>query len=561
MIRKIHLDFHTHPDVQQIGAGFDPERFARTLAEAQVNYLATPGKCDFGNSYFAASVGHPHPHLAMPDLFPATVKACVARGIRVQAYYCLGMDEYVTGIHPDWSQRNKDGTCPSWGMPLVCFASPYIDEVAIPGVIEMIDCCPGIAGFWFDICLYVNGAFYSSWFEQAARARLGADAQEEMARWQFARKLIRERCLRVDAVVQQHLPGAENYFNTLVIPGEPENIPLQPYQEVENPILFGGPEVMTAGIRWLRAHSAQTIGLVSRFQGPWMDPGTLRSEDQLRFDVARTVALGCHVSMGDHRSPDGSLDPEVYRRIGLVYGDLVKSERWLDGAQPCREAVLLSEIERGAPHIAPTLPQLTLHAARMLEEIGLQFDIASVEDPLPATRLLIWPGQQPGSPALLAALRRHLDNGGSLLAMDAALEGLEEVIGAHEVTTDGGINTPSKESGLAGNGHVLQPAGSFFRTTSLARVGANHKEFAHVITQPSRLLQADEGVQVYAERLAAVSRTPPCAGRQVQGPAIIRHGRVIYSAVPLFTEAMQTGTPFPREVIRQLCYALYSSSR
>jgi hypothetical protein len=39
MIRKIHLDFHTRPEVQGIGAGFDPELFASTLAAAHVNYL------------------------------------------------------------------------------------------------------------------------------------------------------------------------------------------------------------------------------------------------------------------------------------------------------------------------------------------------------------------------------------------------------------------------------------------------------------------------------------------------------------------------------------------
>ena len=272
MIRKIHLDFHTRPEVEGVGAGFDPELFAETLANAQVNYLATPGKCDFGNTYFAARVGHPHPHLAMPELFPATVRACAARGISVQAYYCLAMDEYVATQHPDWAQRYQDGTCPTWGMPLLCFASPYIDEVVIPGVVEMIERCPGIVGFWFDICLYISRAFYSSWFEQAARTRLGAEADDEMARWGLARSLIRECCQRVDAVVQQHLPGAENYFNTLVVPGEPQNILLQPFQEVENPILFGGPEPMTAGIRWLRAHNARTIGLVSRFQGPWIRP-------------------------------------------------------------------------------------------------------------------------------------------------------------------------------------------------------------------------------------------------------------------------------------------------
>ena len=73
---------------------------------------------------------------------------------------------------------------------------------------------------------------------------------------------------------------------------------------------------------------------------------------------------------------------------------------------------------------------------------------------------------------------------------------------------------------------------------------------------PARLLQADDGVQVLAERLSAASQVPPCVGREKEGAAIIRKGRVIYAAVPLFSEAIQTGTPFPGEVVRELCRAL-----
>lgn len=556
MIRKIHLDFHTRPEVTGIGAGFDPELFADTLARAHVNAIATPGKCNFGNTYFDSQAGFAHPHLTRPDLFPATVRACTARGIRVQAYFCFGMDEHTTTVHPDWRQRLQDGNCPQWGMPLVDFASPYLDEVVIPGVREMIARCPGLVGFWFDICLYVNGAFYSTWFNEFAQKRLGAEADDENLRWQLGRRLIRECCQRLDTVVKERLPDAENYFNSLVVPGEPENIPLQPIQEVENPILFGGPEKMTTDVRWLRAHDARTIGLVSRFQGPWMDPGTLRTDDQIRFDVARTVALGCDVSMGDHRHPDGSLDPEVYRRIGRVYGELVQCERWLNGAKPCHEAVLLTEIERGAPHIFPMLPALTTHAARLLEESGIQFDIASVEDPLPDVRLVIWPGQKPGSPALLAALRHHLDCGGSLLAMDAAVRGLEDVIGAREEGASDGERRQGADMKTTGCGHVQGGSSGFFRMTPESGLVADWHGFAHLLTQPARRLCVQSGAKVLAERLSLASTTPPCEGCETLGPAMVRKGRVIYSAASLFAEAMQNGAPFHGELVAEMCRVL-----
>ena len=551
MIRKIHLDFHTPSDVTNVGAAFDPEAFAALLADAHVNYLATPGKCQYGNTYFAATVGHPHPGLVRPELFPETVKACVARGIKVQAYFTLGLDDVVAEQHPDWRQRYQDGRHAQWGTKHICFASPYVDDVVIPEALEMIERCPGICGFWFDICLYCDGAFYSPAFDQAAKERLSTTADGPRERWLLGRQLIRECCQRLDVAIKQRLPAAENYFNSLVIPGEPENIPLQPYQEVENPVLFGSCEGLSTGVRYLRAHGTPVIGLVSRFQGPWMDPGTLRTPDQLRFDVGRAVSLGAHVSMGDHRHPNGTLDPEVYRRIGEVYADVAACERWLADAKPCREAILLTEIERGTPHILPNLPALTTHAARLLEELGLQFDLASVEEDLPATLLVIWPGEKPGSPRLLKQLRAHVAAGGALLAMGAALDGLEDLCGAAGAPAAAGGGTGE----VAPHGQpVAGPAQPvrFFRGRDELGVGP----FAHVVTSGGRTIQAQSGTQTLADYLSVASQVPPFAAGEAVGPAIMQHGQVIYSAVPLFAENMATGTPFPRDVVRALCDAL-----
>jgi hypothetical protein len=548
MIRKIHLDFHTRPEVTGIGAGFDPESFADTLARAHVNALATPGKCQYGETYFDTALGHPHPGLVRPDLFPATVAACTARGIRVQAYFTLGLDDVAAAAHPEWRQRYKDGSYAAWGAKHICFASPYADEVVIPEALEMLERCPGLVGFWFDICLYCNGAFYSESFERLARKRLKKRAKDDHQRWLLGRQIIRECCQRIDRAIRRRLPDAENYFNSLASPGEQENIQLQPIQEVENPIFFGGPELMTSYARWLRWHGRPVIGLVSRFQGPWMDPGTLRTPDQLRFDVGRAVALGCHVSMGDHRHPDGTLDAEVYRRIEPIYRDVEACEPWLDEAVPCREAVLVTEVERGAPHIVPTLPAATLHAARMLEEIGVQFDIVTADEEIPDARLVITTGKIP-----------DVNKGTALLVI--------------------GSGTSVGEKGISAAGHVAHAGTTFFRCVPALGVGP----FAHAITLPFEPMGPDvtEGLvgpplvgvpffrpsasegptgksehAVLAEQLTAASVTPPCPGREVLGPVIVQKGRVIHCALRLLDEQRETGSAFLREVLRALCERL-----
>jgi hypothetical protein len=516
MLRKVHLDFHTRPEVRGVGAAFDPDAFARTLAGAGVNALATPGKCQYGLTYFDTRLGRPHPGLVRPDLFPATVRACTAQGIRVQAYFTLGLDDVAADQHPDWRQRYKNGSYAQWGARHICFASPYADEVVIPEALEMIDRCPGIAGFWFDICLYCDGAFYSPGFERVAKERLKAKADDDGARWQLARGLIRDCCARIDAAIRARLPEADNYFNSLAVPGEPENIPLQAFQEVENPVLFGGPEKMTADARWLRWHGRPVIGLVSRFQGPWMDPGTLRTPDQMRFDVGRAAALGCHVSMGDHRHPDGTLDPEVYRRLAPIYADLEKADAWLEGAAPVREAVLLSGVERGSPHLHPVLPPATLHAARLLEEIGLQFDVVAEGESIPPCRLVITRGPE-----------------------------LERPEGAALLVIAGGDE--AKDRAVSAAGHLDARGASFYRGVPELGIGA----FTQAASLPVESLPG--GGLVLAERLDSASETPPCPGRRVLGAAIVQQGRTIRSGVRLFDEQASTGSAFPREVVRALC--------
>ncbi len=569
LLRKIHLDFHTAGDVPRVGEAFDPETFADTLANAHVNALATPGKCQFGYTYFDTQLGTPHPGLVCPDLFPATVRACAARGIAVQAYFTLGLDDVVAERHPEWRQRYADGSHAQWSAKHLCFASPYIDDVVIPEAREMLARCPELCGFWFDICLYCDGAFYSPDFDRVARERLGMLADDRHQRWLLGRQLIREGCARLNAAIVAQLPTAENYFNSLVVPGEAANIPLQPVQEVENPVLFGGPEVMTTQVRWLRSHRASTIGLVSRFQGPWMDPGTLRTPDQLRFDVGRAVALGCHVSMGDHRHPDGTLDREVYRRIGEVYATVEACEPWLADATPCREAILLTEVERGTPHILPTFPATTVHAARLLEELGVQFDVVTIEEALPEAPLVIWPGAHPATPALRARLERHLARGGALLAMDAALEGMEARFGVQAELWTPVVQSDDAHMRVdrtAPNGHRVAgtpspeasgPAGEFFRLTPALEADA----FPHVITAPSRRLMADAAVEVLAERYAAWCGTPPCPDRRPLGPAIVQRGRAIYSAVPLVAEHQASGTPYPAAVLGRLIDRLLGEER
>lgn len=52
-MRQVHLDFHTSPDIPDVGADWDAKLFARTLKEARVNSINIFAKCHHGMNYTA----------------------------------------------------------------------------------------------------------------------------------------------------------------------------------------------------------------------------------------------------------------------------------------------------------------------------------------------------------------------------------------------------------------------------------------------------------------------------------------------------------------------------
>ena len=56
--RQIHLDFHTSEAIAGVGADFDPDEFAGTLAKAHVNSITCFARCHHGWLY---SQSQPNP--------------------------------------------------------------------------------------------------------------------------------------------------------------------------------------------------------------------------------------------------------------------------------------------------------------------------------------------------------------------------------------------------------------------------------------------------------------------------------------------------------------------
>ena len=100
--RQIHLDFHTSPFIEGIGAHFDPDEFVHTLEKAHVNSVTCFARCHHGMIYYDSKINPEriHPHLANKNLLREMVAVCHGKKIKVPIYTTLQWDYYTAQEHP-----------------------------------------------------------------------------------------------------------------------------------------------------------------------------------------------------------------------------------------------------------------------------------------------------------------------------------------------------------------------------------------------------------------------------------------------------------------------------
>src|SRR3712207_5934636 len=142
--RTVHLDFHTGPDVPDVAADFDPERFARTIAEAHIDSTTVFAKCHHGQLYYDTKRAERHPGLPPGlDLLKEQIDALHAVGVRAPVYLSVQVDEQAAQDHPEWvaqqdnlrlvrwgTQSRNDGSAFDPGWYILDMSSPYQDYLA-----------------------------------------------------------------------------------------------------------------------------------------------------------------------------------------------------------------------------------------------------------------------------------------------------------------------------------------------------------------------------------------------------------------------------------------------
>ena len=110
-LRQTHLDFHTSPDIENIGGNFSKENFQAALKEGNLDSITVFAKCHHSMCYYPTKVGIMHPHLDF-DLTGAMVDAAHEIGVRAPIYITAGWSHKDAQEHPE---RHRHLIVRVWG--------------------------------------------------------------------------------------------------------------------------------------------------------------------------------------------------------------------------------------------------------------------------------------------------------------------------------------------------------------------------------------------------------------------------------------------------------------
>jgi hypothetical protein len=420
--RQVHLDFHTSEAIAGVGAAFDAEEFAETLAAARVNSVTCFARGHHGWLYYPSKAfpERIHPHLKC-DLLPMQIEACHRRGIRVPIYITVQWDHYTAERHPEWLIVCADGTLgrdraagvyqPGF-YRFLCLNSPYV-EFLRAHVKEVLETMP-VDGIFFDI-VQAKGCSCARCRRDMAAA--GLDAADPAARAQFARNLVADFTAEMTAFVRRHNEDCTIFYNSgHVGPGHRAWQEAFTHWELES-LPSGGWGYMHFPVaqRFARTTGLACLGMTGKFHTSWGDFHSFKNPAALQFECFHMLALNAGCSIGDQLPPSGRICRDTYRLIGAVYGEVEKKEPFCRGATAVTEIGLLTPEEfagGGHSRLAPA----AVGATRMLQELRHQFDIVDSRSDFAGCRLLILPDEIPVGGELLGKLERFLAGGGKVLA-------------------------------------------------------------------------------------------------------------------------------------------------
>jgi len=417
--RQIHLDCHTPKLPFTFGNKFNKKVFQKTLKDAYVNSITLTGRCHHGHIYYETKLEAKHPNLNN-DFLMEVVDACHEINIRCPIYLTVGWDDFMTKKHPEWLSIDKDGRYFGFedygqleaGWKKICFNSPYIDYLALQIRDIMKHFSNKLDGLFFDI-LWQDSCYCNHCLTKMKR--LDLDPKKEADVKQFARLTEVKTKETIAKIVTDINPTCPIFFNEgNITPAICSSLKYYSHIEIESlPSASWGYQHFSATIRYVKNLGKEYLGMTACFHRGWADFGSYKNLAALEYECFLSLAHGGKCSIGDQMKGDGTLNPISYARIGQVYQEVKKRERF---AKDVESTATIAILHPGIIEITEQKVDYSLGGTvSMLNELHYQSDVIDDQMKFEKYALLILPDKIYLSDILEKKLYNYWKQGGKIL--------------------------------------------------------------------------------------------------------------------------------------------------
>ncbi len=433
-LRQVHLDFHTSPDIPDIGVKFNKIEFQRSLQQGHVNSITVFSKCHHGYSYHPTKANEQHPHLSF-DLLKAQLDACAEIGVKAPVYISAGFDEKEARRHPEWIIRNREqmGTIHTFENPgynLICFNTPYLDMLIAQIEEVMIKYNP------CEIFLDIVGervCYCPNCLDGIKKA--GLDFENKKDAVKFGKKVYRNYLDRVYKAVKKHNPDTLIYHNSGHLSmGRRDLVDTIENFELESlPTGGWGYDHFPMSASYARTLRENYLGMTGKFHGTWGEFGGFKHPNALIYETSLSLAQGAGCSIGDQMHSEGKLNPSTFSLIGKAYRQVEEKEPWCIDAKNVADIAVLSN-ESVCFDRFDDKCKADIGANRILLETNRLYNFIDIDEDFNKYKLIILPDYIKFDNNINIKIQDFISNGGKILL--SGVSGLNE---HNEFSVDTGI--------------------------------------------------------------------------------------------------------------------------
>lgn len=425
MIRAVHFDFHTLPEIPDLCDNFSASEFAQTLSDAKVTYINFFARCNTGFSYYPTKIGVPHPYLKGRDIFGDILKECHKRNIGVTAYFNGGLSHELGRLHREWTVLDKDGKIlfgkEGPGVRTMCYNTAYGDHL-VAEVKEVLEMYPDVDGIFMDCFSFPAPCFGTECVDAMKAEGIDINNYDEVLR--FNNRKRQKMAQRLRDVIPK-----DKYF---YINGSIENdtcfslgTDYISHGEIEClPSGGWGYDCYPALVAYERNVFDQTVYMTGRFRKSWGDFGGIREKAALEFDAYYALANTSNISVGDHLHPNGTLEKALFDTVGEIYTEIEKTEKWTQENKYVPEIGILVTKKEWLQYGENLKPEFTggygiyavRGAVRMLSELKYQYDVITDDMDFSRFKMLIIPDFMTFTDETAQKISAFLKNGGKVIS-------------------------------------------------------------------------------------------------------------------------------------------------